>query len=289
MTLRARDWSSGSGPSCRRRSGAGPAFIGAIGDPHLDDPPWFVAQLVQRDRLYPGHRILLWPPRRMGRHRPFRTYKAGDCRVHGAFIGAAHRPGGGCDRRRSGDRPGDRPRSRRLRCLGGHLGARCGDCGGGGERSRWARSDHRRARLRTGRCRPCPHDGGAGTGADSGQQCRGVFLSPILETSENGLGRALPGPNLKHVMLCTQRVARTMVESGTGGSIISVTSIEGVRAAPGSRPMPRPKPGSSTSRKPPPWKLAPYGIRVNTLAPDITMTEGMASQWRHRERRRDLD
>ena len=41
--------------------------------------------------------------------------------------------------------------------------------------------------------------------------------------------------NLKHVMLCTQCVAGTMVESGTGGSIISVTSIEGVRGGPGIR------------------------------------------------------
>ncbi len=38
----------------------------------------------------------------------------------------------------------------------------------------------------------------------------GVFYSPILETSENGWD-ALYRANLKHVILCTQRVARTMV------------------------------------------------------------------------------
>ena len=41
----------------------------------------------------------------------------------------------------------------------------------------------------------------------------GVFISPILETSENGWD-ALYRANLKHVILCTQRVARTMVDDG---------------------------------------------------------------------------
>src|SRR5471032_1247485 len=52
----------------------------------------------------------------------------------------------------------------------------------------------------------------------------GVFFSSLLETSENGWD-ALYRANLKHVIVCTQRVARTMVEAGTKGSIISVTSI----------------------------------------------------------------
>jgi NAD(P)-dependent dehydrogenase (short-subunit alcohol dehydrogenase family) len=60
----------------------------------------------------------------------------------------------------------------------------------------------------------------------------GVFHSSILDTSENGWD-ALYKANLRHVLLCTQRVARGLVEAGLPGSIISVTSIEGVRAAPG--------------------------------------------------------
>jgi 3-oxoacyl-[acyl-carrier protein] reductase len=104
----------------------------------------------------------------------------------------------------------------------------------------------------------------------------GVFLSPILETSENGWD-ALYRANLKHVILCTQRVARTMVENGTGGSIISVTSIEGVRAAPGYAAYAAAKAGVINFTKTAALELAPYGIRVNALAPDITLTEGMAS------------
>ncbi len=104
----------------------------------------------------------------------------------------------------------------------------------------------------------------------------GVFSSPILETSENGWD-ALYRANLKHVLLCTQRVARTMVQAGVGGSIISVTSIEGVRAAPGYAAYAAAKAGVINYTKTAALELAPFGIRVNALAPDITLTEGMAS------------
>ncbi len=104
----------------------------------------------------------------------------------------------------------------------------------------------------------------------------GVFLSPLLETSENGFD-ALYRANLKHVILCTQRVARAMVAAGTGGSIMSVTSIEGVRAAPGYAAYAAAKAGVINFTKTAALELAPYGIRVNALAPDITLTEGLAS------------
>jgi len=104
----------------------------------------------------------------------------------------------------------------------------------------------------------------------------GVFRSPILETSENGFD-ALYRANLKHVILCTQRVARVMVEAATGGSIINITSIEGVRAAPGYAAYAAAKAGVINFTKTAALELAPHGIRVNALAPDITLTEGMAS------------
>lgn len=62
----------------------------------------------------------------------------------------------------------------------------------------------------------------------------GLFHSPLLETSENGWN-ALYKANLRHVLLCTRRVTRQLVSSGLAGSVISLTSIEGVRAAPGAR------------------------------------------------------
>lgn len=104
----------------------------------------------------------------------------------------------------------------------------------------------------------------------------GVFSSPILETSENGWD-ALYRANLKHVMLCTQRVARMMVDGHTGGSIMSVTSIEGVRAAPGYASYAAAKAGVINFTKTAALELAPHGIRVNALAPDITLTEGLVA------------
>jgi NAD(P)-dependent dehydrogenase (short-subunit alcohol dehydrogenase family) len=104
----------------------------------------------------------------------------------------------------------------------------------------------------------------------------GVFRSPLLETSENGW-TALHRSNLLHVMLCTQRVARSMVDAGVRGSIINVTSIEGVRAAPGFAAYAAAKAGVINFTRTAALELAPHGIRVNALAPDITMTEGLAA------------
>ncbi len=102
----------------------------------------------------------------------------------------------------------------------------------------------------------------------------GVFWSGILDTTENGWD-ALYKSNLRHIYLCTQRVARILVEQKLPGSIISVTSIEGVRAAPGYATYAAAKAGVINYTKTAALELAPHGIRVNALAPDITLTEGI--------------
>lgn len=102
----------------------------------------------------------------------------------------------------------------------------------------------------------------------------GVFYSPLLETAEKGWD-ALYRANLRHVFLCTQRVARKLVHAGIGGSVITVTSIEGVRAAPGYAAYAAAKAGVINYTKTAALELAPHGIRVNALAPDVTLTEGI--------------
>ena len=84
----------------------------------------------------------------------------------------------------------------------------------------------------------------------------GSFASPLLETSERGW--------------------EVMVEHGLRGSIINVTSIEGVRAAPGYAAYAAAKAGVINYTSTAALELAPHGIRVNALAPDFTLTEGLA-------------
>jgi NAD(P)-dependent dehydrogenase (short-subunit alcohol dehydrogenase family) len=102
----------------------------------------------------------------------------------------------------------------------------------------------------------------------------GVFHSALLDTSPNGWD-ALIRANLSHVLLCTQRVARAMRDARVGGSIVNVTSIEGLRAAPGYAAYAAAKAGVLNLTKTAALELAPIGIRVNALAPDAILTEGL--------------
>jgi 3-oxoacyl-[acyl-carrier protein] reductase len=102
----------------------------------------------------------------------------------------------------------------------------------------------------------------------------GVFVAPFLQTSENGFD-ALYRANLKHVLLCTKAVAAHMVEAGHGGTVINVSSIEGVRAAPLYAAYAAAKAGVLNLTKTLALELAPYDIRVNAIAPDITLTESL--------------
>lgn len=104
----------------------------------------------------------------------------------------------------------------------------------------------------------------------------GVFAAPFLETSEKGWD-ALHRANLKHIYHCSQAVARLMVERGRGGSILNVVSIEGVRAAPLYATYAAAKAGAINFTKTLALELAPHGIRVNALAPDICLTEGLSA------------
>jgi NAD(P)-dependent dehydrogenase (short-subunit alcohol dehydrogenase family) len=96
--------------------------------------------------------------------------------------------------------------------------------------------------------------------------------APFLEMTEAEWDRVL-GTNLKGQFLVGQAVARHMVERGGGGSIINTSSqlAEGV-ANPRSAHYLASKGGSRMLTRGMAVDLAPHNIRVNALAPGVTVT-----------------
>ncbi|MEJ5976345.1 SDR family NAD(P)-dependent oxidoreductase [Novosphingobium sp. PS1R-30] len=81
--------------------------------------------------------------------------------------------------------------------------------------------------------------------------------------------------NLVSNLAATSAAIPIMIEGKRGGSIINVSSIEGSRAAPGYAVYAACKAGINNLTRTLALELAEYGIRVNTIAPDITITPGI--------------
>lgn len=104
----------------------------------------------------------------------------------------------------------------------------------------------------------------------------GTFRQDFLAGTEKGWD-ALVRLNLKTVLTGTQLAARHMVAAGHGGSVVNVVTIEAVRAAPGYAAYAAAKAGVVSFTQTAAVELGPHGIRVNALAPDICLTEGLAA------------
>ena len=103
----------------------------------------------------------------------------------------------------------------------------------------------------------------------------GTFRAPFLETAEKGWD-ALIRTNLKTVLHGIRAVAPRMVAQRRGGSIINVVSIEAGRAAPSYTVYAACKAAVVALTRSMAVELAPHAIRVNAIAPDICLTEGLS-------------
>jgi NAD(P)-dependent dehydrogenase (short-subunit alcohol dehydrogenase family) len=81
--------------------------------------------------------------------------------------------------------------------------------------------------------------------------------------------------NLVSVLAATSSAVPIMIAGGRGGSVINVTSIEGSRAAPGYAVYAACKAGVNNLTRTLALEFAEHGIRVNTIAPDYTVTPGI--------------
>jgi 3-oxoacyl-[acyl-carrier protein] reductase len=113
----------------------------------------------------------------------------------------------------------------------------------------------------------------------------GTFHAPFLDTTEKGWD-ALVRVNLKTVLHGTRLVAPRMIARGRGGAIVNVVSIEAVRAAPGYAVYAACKAAVVSFTQSAAIELAPHGIRVNAVAPDICLTEGLEAMIGPAERAR---
>jgi len=102
----------------------------------------------------------------------------------------------------------------------------------------------------------------------------GVSRRPFLEQSERSWRKHID-LNLVSMLAATSAAVPVMIRGGRGGSIINVSSIEGSRAAPGYAVYAACKAGMLSFTRTMAVELAEHRIRINAIAPDITVTPGI--------------
>jgi NAD(P)-dependent dehydrogenase (short-subunit alcohol dehydrogenase family) len=101
----------------------------------------------------------------------------------------------------------------------------------------------------------------------------GISKKAFLDYSERNWRNHID-INLISMFCATSEAAPIMIRGGRGGSIINVTSIEGLRAAPNCSIYAACKAGMINFTKTLALELSGDNIRVNCIAPDHTVTPG---------------
>ena len=97
-------------------------------------------------------------------------------------------------------------------------------------------------------------------------------VKPFLQTEEDDW-QALYDVNLGQIFRCVKAFVPSMIEAGRGGSVITISSIEAYRAIPTCAVYGAFKTAIGGFVRSLAIELAPYGIRVNAIAPETTETE----------------
>ena len=113
----------------------------------------------------------------------------------------------------------------------------------------------------------------------------GTFPQPFEESNPRGWD-ALVRTNFTWLLSSTQLAIPRLRRRG-GGSIITIESIEGHRAAPGHAVYAAMKAAVANLSRTLAVELGPDQIRVNTIAPDFVPTEGLLAMMADDERRAD--
>ncbi|MFT4012826.1 MAG: SDR family oxidoreductase [Paracoccus sp. (in: a-proteobacteria)] len=103
-------------------------------------------------------------------------------------------------------------------------------------------------------------------------------LESVLDMTEAGY-EAVMGINLRAALLTCQEFARARVAAGGGGAIVNITSIAGHRGFQDHLCYAASKAGLEGATRVLAKELGPHGIRVNAVAPTITLTELAAEAW----------
>jgi 3-oxoacyl-[acyl-carrier protein] reductase len=104
----------------------------------------------------------------------------------------------------------------------------------------------------------------------------GTFKAAFTDTNEKGWD-ALLRTNLSHVLHSSSLAIPLIRRGQRGGSIVNLTTIEAHRAAPNFAVYSAAKAAVAHFARSLAIEVAPHGIRINNVAPDITPTAGMGA------------